>query len=648
MPRQQKKGSEAGNRRPRRSRRSESDENNADDNHSGEEPRQDNNQARSVASHVRERHRSVAEREAARLAKPEARPKATLAHADRKKSAVTSTPFGALPKPANVGNAEEWCGPFSVARQIVAEREEAKRRQEEEDEAEGQQQHPLDEAMMELEQERKRKLHPSIQWKSTVTIADEQEGGSGDDASPSKKNKKMPSLYAARKQRAGVGKRGISSLFDLCINFLVENFDHVESVGFVDASIRKRLAHELVGRNTLDNEALQALAVPGMEALEIVDASSITSEALAVCLGSLLPAGLRYLSLDQCGRCFGPKAAQLVVESASSTPLTIQALAIGGAYLLKDENAASLVTGLEKTLQSIEFKACPLVGPTFCKSLSEVNEIVLRELSLEDLTFSDEAWSALVSVATSSTFWKEHLESLKLRRMEGLSDDRMKAMLAYPTALAALDVGLNHQLTDMTLSHIRSSPSALSELCLTGLKGLTSSGLEALFTPVPEMGPPPRLRSCDVGHCDHEAVTDTVVELVALASCSSPAASSSETASDALNLKKPPTRLRSLAPSFGLAHLNIQGANKVTDSSLETLVKACGLTLQELNVSFCPQFTDQGMGYFVDNCGSQFKTLDIWGLAQISEVFLDGHRRIKDPTLQISGAWMKKNSVTIR
>ena len=94
---------------------------------------------------VRQRNRAVAEREASRLARPERGMITTLGHASRSKSAVTSTPSG-MPKSmgAPVSSSlthpdhheedsndtsrsvqrnlqetkQEWCGPFSVARQV--------------------------------------------------------------------------------------------------------------------------------------------------------------------------------------------------------------------------------------------------------------------------------------------------------------------------------------------------------------------------------------------------------------------------------------------------------------------------------------------------------------------------------------------------
>jgi hypothetical protein len=41
--------------------------------------------------------------------------------------------------------------------------------------------------------------------------------------------------------------------------------------------------------------------------------------------------------------------------------------------------------------------------------------------------------------------------------------------------------------------------------------------------------------------------------------------------------------------------------------------------------------------------GYQFKKVHIWGLAQITEEFLDGHDRVEQGGLEILGVWMKKS-----
>jgi hypothetical protein len=73
-----------------------------------------------AALSIRQQHRAVAEREASRLARPERRNAGPIGHASISKSAVTSTPFGiSTGRPPTIDDRkEEWCGPFSVARQV--------------------------------------------------------------------------------------------------------------------------------------------------------------------------------------------------------------------------------------------------------------------------------------------------------------------------------------------------------------------------------------------------------------------------------------------------------------------------------------------------------------------------------------------------
>jgi hypothetical protein len=90
--------------------------------------------------------RAVADREASRLARPEKASKSSrLAHATRSKAAVTSTPLGqVVVRSNNKSDKEEWCGPFSVARQLIEQRDEARRIREESTQM---LHHPMDEIM---------------------------------------------------------------------------------------------------------------------------------------------------------------------------------------------------------------------------------------------------------------------------------------------------------------------------------------------------------------------------------------------------------------------------------------------------------------------------------------------------------------------
>ncbi|GKY92375.1 hypothetical protein MPSEU_000208400 [Mayamaea pseudoterrestris] len=566
---------------------------------------------RSVAEHVRERQRFVAEREANRLARPEEQPQANLDHANRKLSGVSTTPRGMLIKKGAGSNhlSQEWCGPFSVARQMIAKREEARLEREAElDEAQGN--HPLDQVMLDLANEQKRKAHPALQWKSRPNLTN------GD------------SIYAKRQKRQDVklNEQKIPSLFQLCTRFLVDNFDCVDALGNVDSSIRAAIAKELVGSNKLDAQAFHAIAEVGIEALELVDCSSITQEDLCDSLEKLLPSGLRFLVLDQCGRCFGPQAANLIVKARVKN---LFALAIGGAYVLSDADAASLVRTLSSTLSSIEFKACPMLGKETASAISEsyssATSAKLLELTLEDLPLDAESIASLTAIPAAF----QNIQSLGLRFVDGLTDQNVDEILRMsgPT-LEALDLSGNHQLTDSILSSIRQNCSGLRSLSLEGLKQLSSEGLEALFLHVPGMALPPMLRRLNLANCDHEAVSDEVIQL----------------ATQAAIRRQGDTDVHVANMLGGLVFLNIQGSTRLTDIGLEHLVHACGDSLVEVNFSFCTTVTDKGLGYLVDKCGNQLSKVQIWGNAQLSDEFLDGHRRVDDPNVEVVGAWIKKST----
>ena len=89
----------------------------------------------------------------------------------------------------------------------------------------------------------------------------------------------------------------------------------------------------------------------------------------------------------------------------------------------------------------------------------------------------------------------------------------------------------------------------------------------------------------------------------------------------------------------GLVSVNI-GGSSITDKSLEMFASTATSSLEELDASFCVNVSDKGLGYLVSKLGPQFNKLYIWGLAQITDDFLDGHG---SESLSIQGAWMKKS-----
>jgi len=584
-----------------------------------------------VTEEMRKRNRAIAEREASRLARPERRNIGNLKHASIQKSAVSSTPFGFHAKNSYNNEKEEeqeWCGPFSVARQMIAKREEARRKREEELEAaatseDNKNPHPLDAILEEVDNERKRKAHPSLQWKGQIT-PERSEGN----------------IYSKRQKRLNAQQpvsKKVASLYQICVDFVVTNFEHVEALGNIDSTIRRTICSELVAKKKLNCAAFDTLVEAGMEALEVIDCAEVTQEQLTDALNMLMPAGLRYLLLHHSGRCFGVTAVNAIKKMASMSQLF--ALSIGGAYLVQDDDASTLLGAIAKNLSSIEFKACPNLGPLFCNSLatnfsSTGGDGTLLELSFEDLELTKDDLLSL-----TKTDAMRNIKSLAFRSIEQVDDEVITSIFTgNDTNLESIDLTGCIRITDVSLSAIRQANKTgmLRSLILSGLKNLTNIGLETFFTPsIPGLPSPPMLRKLDLSSCGREVVTDEVMDLICKAS-----SIKRDTKTGEYTLPSS-SQLQLSSMGGGLVHVNINGSN-CSDTTMEYLAATSVSSLKELDISYAPFITDKGLGYLVSKVGNQFNKIKIWGCAQINEEFLDGHSRIHDPNLQIIGAWIKK------
>ena len=534
----------------------------------------DNENRRNLPDHVRQRMRSVAEREASRLARPDRPQDRSLPHASRQKSAVSSTPSGfqnfkrTIDADDDAGSsASEWCGPFSVARQMIAAREEAKKRREQEQEdidKENDEKHPLDALVRLDELQKKRKANPSMTWEGKAQHENDFTG-------------KKQNLYYKRQKRykkqsgadndSAVGRiRKIPTLYQMCLDFLVGNFEFVEALGpMVDNKIRRSICEQLVATGRMNGAAFDTLAEVGIETLEITDCTEVTHDQMAETLEKLMPEGLRALLLTYCGRCFGKKAVDAITESKIND---LFAISISGAYLLKDVDAARLVLSARKSLSSIEFIACNLVGAEFCKCISNFSSSTdstnLLELSLQNVPLAKDHLKEL----TKSDALR-NLVSLSLRQVDALDDATLEAILDCTDGnLEGIDLSNNINLTDDSLSSIRrcNSKGKLKSLRLCGIKNFTAAGLETFFTfGIPGLPNPPALRTLDLSNGDFESVNETVVNLAITASSLKQSASGK-------SLSHEKSDLSALG---GLVSLDLSGSS-ISDKNMELLdIRVC-------------------------------------------------------------------------
>ncbi len=551
------------------------------------------NQESNLPQHIQQRNRSIAEREASRLARPERRQAPGLGHANRAKSAVSSTPSGIdtfkrrkgivvdTEQGENDDGDDNWCGPFSVARQMIAAREEARKKREaqkHEEEENSNMLHPLDELVEQAELEKKRKANPSLSWKPNKSAMNEKD---------QKIDGRTPNLYHKRQKRLQKQRqnqnssRTVPTLFQTCVKFIVDNFESVESLGYtIDNTVRRAICESLVANGKMNGAAFDTLAEEGIETLEIIDCTSVTSEQMAEALSTLIPAGLRALILKHAGRCFTSKAIESITKEANRGSVELFALSIGGAYLMKDADIAKLVAVASPTLSSIELSACPLVGLEFCNALgmyyasnTGTQGSCLLELSLEDVPLSRDN---LLTLASSDAL--KNLKSITLKSMDALDDEVLHKILSSINIgnIEGIDLSHNIELTDQALSSIRRSNSngCLKSLQLCGIKNFTPAGLEAFFTfDIPGLPNPPMLRHLNLSDCEFDAVNEVVVNLAI-------AASALKRQANAKN-----EHGRSGSAMGGLISLDVSGSS-ITDENMESLASFCHTSLKELKIRY--------------------------------------------------------------
>jgi len=502
---------------------------------------------------------------------------------------------------------------------MIAAREEVKRKREEElqlNDGEGKgtntAPHPLDSLVRQAEFEKRRKANPSITWKGNV------------DAMERDSNGKVQNLYYKRQRRYSKQQshkklvnwwgKGVPTLYQLCINFIVKHFEYVQALGLsVDSNMRKAICEGLVRHGKMNGAAFDVLTEPGIESLEVIDCAEVTQNQLVEALQKLLPMGLRAIILTHAGRCFGPKVVDAITNASN---VDVFALSLEGAYLLKDEDADKLIASLASSLTSIALSACPLIGFQFCRSIGHHYSTTgnkLLEISLEDIPLSKEA---LLLLASSKAL--NSLKNISLKQIEALDDEALSHLLSATNFnLSGIHIQNNINLTDESLSCIRrcNSQGKLKALQLSGLRNLSPAGLEAFFTyDIPDLPAPPSLRMLDLSACNDASANDIVMGL----------------AIDASTFRRPPTTevegigsidtQNLLSTTGGLAFVNISNSS-ITDTTLEKLAARCQASLQELNLSFSSQVSDKGLGYLVSKLGNQFSKLSIWGNAQITDEF---------------------------
>ncbi len=603
----------------------------------------------------RSQNLEIAQRAGARLARPTAAGASSRVSSLSSGSTVkTSTPFGSSRTDPSLTDASdkehaartnsnsEWCGPFSVARRMIREREEARQRREarirrrqdnpdatdsdidsdegdqsdggEGDDAWRQAKHPMDEMLAEEKRIKRRQLQPSLNW--TPSFKTEAARPASTLANRKRQFTEMSSLDEG-------AKVGVPTLASLCVGFLVDNFDCIESLGNVDSIARNQISCALAERNALDDAAVRTISgasledtyygAVSVESLEVPDANHVTPLGLAKVVKSLYkPGGMRALVVGHAGLAFDENVVKVIVEGGGA----LDVLSIEAAYLLKDKEISEVLKANIDTLRSVKLDICPLLGDETCDAIRGLEN--LQELSLVHCVLGK---PEMINLFCSPY---QFLRSIDLSSSAAIDDDVVEHILPLDNNGKYIGPPLEHIalsstiITDKSLTRIRMASTSLRSLELINMRHLTNIGLVVFFTPTEGLGPLPRLKRIKLVNCGFgsDAVNDEVVRLCC-------AASDERGVGD------------------GLVECSFEGGGSgVSDRSMESLGKHCRLSLVELDVSFCHKISDKGLGYLCALAGTQFRKLHVWGMGQLTDDFFDGHGRHFE--FEVKGVWMRK------
>ncbi|GMI08637.1 hypothetical protein TrLO_g12642 [Triparma laevis f. longispina] len=561
-----------------------------------------------------ESNKTVAERAGARFARPE--PAQPVAIPSSSSHQASSTPFGQVRRDPTPNNGESWCGPFSVARQMIEKREEAKIKREaklrkkengeasdsDDNDDENVPANPLDALVNAQSAARLLQSNPSLSWTPKFKAL--------------LNTDKPTNQYLDRQRQSTLNPLSVKSLSSICVDFLVSNFDCIESLGGVDSRARNQISSSLVDVSRLDDAAVAILAGAqeidgesgggaGVTSLEIPDASNVTPVNLKKIIGVLFQpfSGVHAIVIGHAGLAFNKDAAKELQGRTEDPQSHVEVLSISGAFVLKDAEIAPILTQNKDELRSLTLNSCPLISDGVCSALNSL--VSLSELSLSHCPFT---LKQLKNIA-----WEKLgcLRSLDLSSTK-LDDAVIEGFCGVSMSLSHLNLGTT-KISDKALALLRSSfGGSLKSLSLDDCHNITKAGLLVFFTPSTNLGATVSLRRVSLGNLG-DVVDDDLVKLIF------------ETAD-----------IRS--GGNGVVFADLKGST-LSDRSLEAMVEHAGTSLEHLDLSFCHSISDAGAGYLCSKAGRQFKILKLWGLQQLSDDFFDGHGRHAGG-FQIEGAWM--------
>jgi len=377
----------------------------------------------------------------------------------------------------------------------------------------------------------------------------------------------------------------IDSLTDICVKYLVKNFDAIESLDDIPTDIRELLGIELAMQRKLLTNSVDMLAIPGSEALILPDCSMLDEAVVTKCIEAV-GSNIRILKLGVVGSSFGDNAAKTVTKLFNQ----VQSLELTGCYRLNDDALISLLSACHNTLENLNLSCDSRLNSKGLSSIASTC-INLKTLKMDHCTHMSDV--DIVSLVTNSSE-NFNLEGLSIVGLIDITDETFMLLVKrFGPTLKSLNCSGCIKLTDSTIVAIKLHCSQLLSLGISQLKYVTTAALIGLFMPdlIDESS-----SSKSIGVLQHvelrgvvNVTDDVIIQLSQLAQGS-------------------------------LLSLNIASCHLITSKSIAALKKNCLYSLREIDMSFVRGISEDSLGNFMDSA-IYMRTLHLWGCTQLTDKF---------------------------
>ncbi|XP_062192491.1 uncharacterized protein LOC133895984 isoform X2 [Phragmites australis] len=379
--------------------------------------------------------------------------------------------------------------------------------------------------------------------------------------------------------------RAAPSLTSLCLNTLADNAESIESLGGIPEELKHKLLKMLCHSRKMNTHLLNELLCDSPTELQLSECSWLSEDDFEKTFGKCRTENLQ---LDISGRCMPDYILPTTLAKVPNCMPLLRKISLKGNYRLSDKGLDTIISAAP-SLSVLNLCECSLLTSSGIEILANKLHSVLRELYIDDC-INVEAMMILPVLQKI-----KHLEVLSMSGIQSVCDKFV------------------NELIPVHGSNIR-------ELAFAGCSKLTSSSIKTIGENCPQLSSLDlrnlnRLRDSAMRHLRNGCGQIKTLKL------------QRNTFSDE-------SVSQYLEESGGcLTELMLNNVEKAGDLTALAIARTCSACLEDLDLSFCRELTNEALGLIVDSCSS-LRILKLFGCTQITDFFLKGH---SNPSVKIVG-----------